>query len=278
MSELTIREFFALSKGVPFKDAYGIELELEQISEILDQGTISKHLSLITEDNSLRNNGYEFVSRPIGLMETLEFFNDVMLTDAVKWGDINTRCNERGSVHVHVNMANSTVGEVLRFLRFYCMLEPQFFNEVADHRKNNIYCVPLAATRMPSYIQRKSFMNLPGAWHKYTALNLKPITTFGTVEFRHLQATENSQEFFRWMRIIYNLQQASRELRTADISWEELLQLHERVFACPAILLDDLSLTYQEDVLNRNTWSLSLIQQRIKESKQKKCAESSVLL
>lgn len=266
MSDDLVREVFSLGREKPPYDAYGIELELESIMSIDSNSMV--HLSVVTDDNSLRNSGYEFVSCPITFEETFEFYDEVMFGPHVSWTDKKQRCNERGSIHVHVNMAHRSVNEVLRFLRFYCMLEPQFFQEVADHRRNNIYCVPLSATRMPFYVQQKLFSFLPKAWHKYTALNVKPLETFGTVEFRHLQATEDRAEFVRWMNIIRNLQAEARRATTATLSWEELLQLHQRVFGKEATLLDDLSLTYQEDVLNRGLWTPTQLTQRIKESKQ----------
>lgn len=247
-------------------DHMGLELELEQVKEVVDAGDIS-HICKVEEDHSLRNSGLEFISNPCSLQENLEFCHDVLESPAVKWHDKSLRCTERGSVHVHLNMLHSTIAETIRTLRFYCMLEPQFFAEVAPHRRNNIYCVSLMSTAMPRYIQQKSLTTLVNVWHKYTALNAKRLSDIGTLEFRHLQATDDLQVIERWLRIILNLKQAARDIREDNITWPMLLELHQRVFGKPATLISELEMCFQEDVVNRQEFTITGITQRIKEAK-----------
>jgi hypothetical protein len=42
-------------------------------------------------------------------------------------------------------------------------------------------------------------------WHKYTAFNLLPIAKQGTIEFRHLQGTNEKSEVEGWLRTLKQL-------------------------------------------------------------------------
>lgn len=266
MSDKTIAQFFGRLAAYT-DNSVGLELEMEQVMETRDEifGLLN-----VTEDNSLRNNGMEFISNPLLHNEALRFCKDVLHSTKVAWHDKTQRCTERGSIHVHVNMLHRTVEETVRFLRFYCLLEPQFFSEVEQHRRNNIYCVPLMATSMPRYIQQKGLNGMVGAWHKYTALNAKPLSQFGTVEFRHLQATDDMDTIDRWLSIILKLKQAAVDIRDSNLTWEQVLELHLRVFGKPATLLEDMEVCFQEDLVSRQQFDVTSIALRVREAK--KCA------
>lgn len=266
MSDKTIAAYFGNHNGYA-DNSLGLELEMEQVAEVA--GEIFGLLNT-TEDNSLRHNGLEFISQPITKPEALRFCKDVLHSSKVLWHAKDKRCTERGSIHVHVNMLHRTVDETIRFLRFYCLLEPQFFAEVEHHRRNNIYCVPLMATSMPRMVQQRSLLSMVNGWHKYTALNAKPLSQYGTVEFRHLQATDSLVTIERWLTLIGNLKQAAVDIRDSNLTWEQVLELHQRVFGIPATLLEDLEVCFQEDLVSRQMFDVNTITMRIKEAK--KCA------
>lgn len=261
--DTTVGNYFGLPNN-PSGDVYGIEMELEQLYELIN---FPKHCQNVTEDHSLRNNGMEFISKPVSLEDAVEFFVDTLTTEEVKWSDKTKRCTERGSVHVHVNVKHFSIAQLRKFLRFYCILEPEFFAFVHESRRNNIYCVPLAATQMPKYIQRLPTLgNIVESWHKYTALNVKCLSELGTVEFRHLEATENECTFRQWLGFIHQLKEATRAFPD-NLSWDNVHVLHHFVFSKPMEQVEDIKASYQEDLINRLNISPKMLAERIKESK-----------
>lgn len=267
----TMSHYFGLG-SYPMKGTlFGLELEMEQV-----EGTAEEipHCLKIAEDASLRNSGSEFISRPVPLEQAMEFFDAVMHSPAVNWLDKDERCSERGSIHVHVNVQDMSADQVRNMLRFYCVTEPQWFATVDSHRHNNIYCVPLHATAMPRYIQQKSLSAMADNWHKYTALNAKPLRQYGTLEFRHLQATDSADKLEYWLGCISRLRQLACEASTSDITWKDVERLHEAIFHKAMTDADLTRICYQEDLVNRQAFSIASIVQRIKETKQ--CAALSV--
>lgn len=198
----SIQRIYGTHDYVGFK--LGIEFEIESYQEVyMDKFPVCLHFH---EENSLRNLGAELVTDPCTFAQALEIHNLIFHGGGVKFECKNQACSERGSIHVHVNFADRTEEEAKTFIRYYYLLEPLFFSLVDSTRQNNIYCVPLSATHMLKYVlNNKSINYMCENWHKYTALNAKPLTNFGTIEFRHLQATDSHETFKRWLTSIQNL-------------------------------------------------------------------------
>ncbi len=179
----------------------GIELEIERSSGF----GYSKYFSRVA-DGSLRNEGNEFISLPLRvdtLLEQLqEFFQinrDVFVPECY---------SDRTSTHVHMNVQHFTKENVKTLLLYYALVEPLLFDFVGNYRQENIYCVPLNETLLLQDMS-KTVSNLFAAsgraWQKYTALNLLPITKYGTVEFRHMHGTNDFNKLSTWINSLSNL-------------------------------------------------------------------------
>jgi len=152
------------------------------------------------KDGSLRNNGLEFVTRPVTYQRSLELFD--YLHDNLKLGP--EPYTPRTSTHVHVNVASMTGPQLKHFVLLYALFEPVFFAYAGEKRKHNIHCVPLSYTLLPKYYNC-SISTLIDSWSKYTAFNLKPVKTQGTVEFRHLFGTGDKKVYQRWLTMLMEL-------------------------------------------------------------------------
>lgn len=194
-------EFPCLIKKSHTSFICGIEYEIEQIKH-LDSLSGHPFILSITKDGSLRDNGFEVITRPLDYDDHISFFNEMYQ----KIGFINRKeaFSKRTSIHVHVNCGGLTEQQVKTLVLVYAMLEPEFFSLVRLHRKHNIHCVPLSFTSLPS-IYKKNIFEYHAKWSKYTALNLKPLSTQCTIEFRHMHGTDNIEEFTRWLNKIKTL-------------------------------------------------------------------------
>lgn len=176
----------------------GCEFEIEAIK---NYDNVSQQFSIV-EDHSLRNNGREFKTFPSTYEDSLELFKD--LHEKLIVG--KEPFSDRTSIHVHVNVRDLELSEVRQMILIYALLEPLFFDFVGEKRKNSIFCVPLNYTFLPS-AYKSSTLVLLEKWknNKYTAFNILPINSFGTIEFRHLYGTNNKNVFSDWLSAIREL-------------------------------------------------------------------------
>ncbi len=154
----------------------------------------------LMHDGSLRNNGVEFITKPLSFEDSLKTFE--ILHKGLTLGP--QPFSSRTSIHVHVNMTNMSMAQLKHFLLLYALLEPVFFEVAGETRKHNIHCVPLNFTILPS-IYNKPIQDIVKAWSKYSAFNLMPVRTQGTVEFRHLYGTADAQVYQKWLTLIKEL-------------------------------------------------------------------------
>lgn len=176
----------------------GIECEIEGVV-----GTPQFQHFSTTKDGSLRHEGLEFISHPLPIGTLLEAFTNLhgeLELFSVPEGNFSPRT----STHVHINCRTLESEQVKTLLLLYALYEEYFFLLVSPARRGNIHCVPLTETHLPEMYERP-IECLVDRWHKYTALNLLPLSSLGTVEFRHLQGTGDPQVLEEWLTCLERL-------------------------------------------------------------------------
>ena len=211
----------------------GLECEIEAIT---DHGKAESLGWNITTDGSLRNNGHEYISRPIPIPVASEMFKKLHRT--IKTG-VHDPFSQRTSIHVHANCANMKLKEVRDTVWLYALFEEAFFLMCAPDRRENIHCTPLTETCLPM-IYNTSVSTMISRWHKYTALNLKPLTKQGTIEFRHMQGHADSALLDEWLLIIRNLLATAREkpLDSSLLEEDNMKILFDKIFGCSRLSSD----------------------------------------
>ena len=176
----------------------GIEVELEKFAAKEDPSTL-RYWNL-KEDGSLRNNGMEFVLKvPLkgfdleSALRELEEYLQKCKYDASK------RC----STHIHVDVRDFTFEQLRTLVTVFCMFEEFLFRYVGGNRDDNFYCLPL-------YKSNQNKMDI--CWDisnqvidlspKYSSLNIQPIRSFGSVEFRMQDALTDFDSLVEWSTII----------------------------------------------------------------------------
>ena len=212
-----ISEDFGISVATPLRDPIsgfrvGCEFEIEDIKS---HEQVSDFVS-ITNDGSLRNGGYEYITPAITVPEALTTFSK--LHSLLVYG--NEPFTERTSIHVHVNCCNLTQLEVRGIVLLYALFEEAFFMMVDPSRRDNIHCVALTETHLPS-IYRTGLSTWVSKWHKYTALNLKPLSTQGTIEFRHMHGHNEFVVFEAWILLLEKLVSLGRGFAVTAENLEE---------------------------------------------------------
>ena len=127
--------------------------------------------------------------------------------------------NRRTSVHIHVGVRYLTVEQLLNLILLYLVVEPIFFAFAEKYtgyrRQDNNFCVPISQStlslNLPLILSKlkssevEVVHELGKRWKKYTGLNLLPICTQGTIEFRHLGGTIQFETLYQWISMIQNL-------------------------------------------------------------------------
>ena len=202
----------------------GAELEIEDV-ETYEEAFMDQNAIRVEEDGSLRNDGREFLLPPSHKDRLCYLFSEIHHNLSLGQDPYTNRT----STHIHVNCMYSTEMQVRNLLWLYAIFEPLAFHYVGPQRKNNIHCVPLNYTTMPS-VYGQDLVTIVDRWHKYTAFNLIPLRELGTVEFRHLEGTGDTRRFRVWLEFIETLWTAahSRDILTVadllDLTWLRELQ------------------------------------------------------
>lgn len=178
----------------------GVEYEVESVKQVKEDLLVDRGVS-ITKDGSLRNGGLEFITQPESKIVSLLTFKRLFENIALGPDPFTSRT----SIHIHMNVAAMEDKHFLSLLYTYAALEPVFFNYVGKERQHNIHCVPLSDTYLSKYYRSKSVEALVNKWSKYTALNIKPVTTQGSIEFRHMFGTNDYSKFLSWVEMIEKL-------------------------------------------------------------------------
>lgn len=180
----------------------GVELETESVSHRLDLGAYEKPLNIFAKtDASLRGNAYEFITKPMRSDHCLSALKQFFTLTGFNEDNYSDRC----SVHVHVNCTDMELSQVSSVALLYTVLEEILFEFVGHNRDTNIYCIPWSHCRAHLNLVQKFLSNAYGVlnnWNKYTALNLIPLHSLGTVEFRQMHGTADMEKLTTWINLI----------------------------------------------------------------------------
>lgn len=193
----------------------GIEVEVEGLTYNREyyqsyDNPVQSHWNVV-RDGSLRGgNSAEFVFKePMFGTDVIDALN--VLYDSI--GDIPF--STRTSVHVHLDVRDMSYSQLLNLVIIYLLVEPILFSLVKQERVENPYCAPLRACgsylsgirRCLSSSSSDGYFSSLGnsSGNKYTALNLLPMATQGSIEFRHKEGTTDISSITQWVNVILAL-------------------------------------------------------------------------
>ena len=207
-------------KGVPSpllvrNDVYiGVELELEDMPfDTQKEGPLVPHWQKDV-DNSLRGDypyefrfGFPYVGEDI--VDALEEFDTFVRGKTTK-----PSCNERTSVHVHMDVRNLTARQLFNLVTVYIATEHLLYNYVAPSREENIFCLPMykadtevkwaALLSAALYSDTPQTLNMHSSapHNKYGGLNIGVMYKQGSIEFRMHQGEWAAAPLLKWINIL----------------------------------------------------------------------------
>lgn len=192
------------------KTIIGIEVEVENVGRepLPEFGGAFTGFWRTEADNSLRNNGIEFISVPIKGDQIRRAVG--MIAGLPK----SVQFSPRTSVHIHMNIRDLTPEEIAKIVMVYMCLEKLLFRFAGEFREQNNFSVPLYNLRWIDKLvtelmafNKGNLKALQSQEMRYSALNFEPMFGQGSIEFRHLGGTNNPQRMFTWINILFAIKQ-----------------------------------------------------------------------
>lgn len=210
------------TKGAHLTDRrlVGIELELEGVNI----PSVPRNFSWVIErDGSLINNGREFIlAEPRWGQDLEDSINQ--LYDLLDEGTYTL--SSRTSTHIHMDVREMEPLEVFSVVSMFALTERILFNNFGQERVKSNFCLPLFADtqvfEVINQVLRGGVEEFVDALDKYSALNLRPMRTQGSIEFRFAQATKTREDMLFLLKTLYCIFNPSKE----GLEVEDLLNQH----------------------------------------------------
>lgn len=195
----------------------GIEFEIENcrennIPEDLPRefNQVFNSLWSVTQDGSLRNNGLEFITKPLS-GQNLTFALQ-MLENYTKKVYPECEATSRCGIHVHINALDINTAQLFAWVSLYQIFEKQLYR-ISGGRDKNLFCLPTWAWdgNIKQAIQYFGIREDDGvtAAHqlssiglKYAGMNTRTLSEHGTLEFRQMQTTKDMAKIAQWADLL----------------------------------------------------------------------------
>lgn len=183
----------------------GIEIEVE--GESLPSGRRLQATNWNSkEDDSLRGESKEYIIKhPINLDEVK--FNVDTLNDKFSKSGAVFYDSYRAGVHVHVNVQNLTFRQVVTFLTTYFIFEEVLTEWCGETRVGNHFCLRSTDAyyliqSLVTTISKNAVYNLASDSLRYSSVNVSSIPKHGSVEFRALESTIDTDRIYNWCKAL----------------------------------------------------------------------------
>lgn len=177
---------------------FGVEIE----GEFQDRPLLINNREWTTKnDSSLRGYAAEYVfKKPLDNISKPLRYIEKAIKDGPKVEE-----SIRTSVHVHLNVQQENPFDIHRFMTVYWLCENSLLKFCEDHRQSNLFCLPVRKAETPVRMMKKdyedNYYNLHGCQTdavRYAGCNLASINKFGSLEFRALEGTFDSNRINMW--------------------------------------------------------------------------------
>lgn len=219
-----MKKIYELLAKKQLKGDVGIEIECEgkKLKEVATEVWHSE------DDGSLRGvypeSRAEYVlNKPIPLATVVSAMEE--LNHFLKNSEIDF--SFRTSVHVHVNVLDLTEDQLKSFIYTYLLLEEVLFNYCGNSRKANRFCLRISDAdgilEILNNIFRNGWAKIKGLREdnvRYAAINLASINKYGSVEFRGMRGTIDTNVINTWATALVSI-------RNYACHHENVLSVHD---------------------------------------------------
>lgn len=197
-SKVTVSDI--LFRGQAVSGCYGVEIEVEGSA----LPTELSHLWRVTRDGSLRGEAYEYVfSSPLNREDAKKALSQLYRKLAkARWDDTG-----RAGVHVHMNVRDLDLRELLSFICLYLVFEEVLLDFCGEDRKGNLFCLQsddaeYLMIKLKDFFETLSFGTLSTDALRYSSLNLTALKKYGSLEFRSLPSPVTEERLNIWIDLL----------------------------------------------------------------------------
>lgn len=127
----------------------------------------------------------------------------------------------RTSVHVHVNVQDLTLDEVMNMIYAYLLCETALMRSCGESRQGNRFCLRLEdAEALTACIiklirsgETKFAANNPGDLFRYASINLLALWKYGSLEFRGMEGTLDIKRISTWCTTLVNIREFAKKFK-----------------------------------------------------------------
>lgn len=178
-----------------YNNPIGIEVELEDWKGVWSD----RFYWHAVEDGSLKDHGMELVSSPLSgrcIDYAIHELSLILEQNSPKF-------SHRTSVHVHCNVSKYSRNQLITLMALYACVEEMLFSFVDGKRRGNSFAYRLVGTPAEVIFYPSNKEGQPTT--KYCAFNIAPVPKQMTVEFRHLEGTQDFKKLRRWLQLVAKL-------------------------------------------------------------------------
>lgn len=218
-----------LGKNNPIKGDFGVEIEIEgeNLVPLEDPHWTTK------KDGSLRGafpeQAAEYVfKKPLSYDKVRPALES--LADCLKDSKLNF--SFRTSVHVHVNVQDMNMTQVLNFIYAYLLVEEPLMNFCGDERIGNRFCLRLSdAEGLVNTLNRMmergddALRAIEEEAVRYAAVNVAALRNYGSLEFRGMRGNLDVDILTTWVGTLHNLRKFACEMESPDAIYAMFMEM-----------------------------------------------------
>jgi len=199
--------------GLNINGEVGIEVEVEgaNLPVKIGGGGIWK----ATKDNSLRGESMEYIFNGPKPRDNVDKYVDA-LWSVFRVNNSILNVSHRTSVHVHLNVSNLRVYDVVNIFTLYSIVEDFLIPFCGPQRAGNLFCLRMkdaqyVIKKFKDCILNYCFFRLGGDDIRYSGLNLDACRKYGSVEFRAMRGLTEPELVKQWVSILLEIKDAAVE-------------------------------------------------------------------
>lgn len=203
----------------PIEGEVGIEVEVEgnNLRSMFPRAVPWKAV----HDGSLRGESMEYVLRKPLKREAYPLALNV-LRNQLEEGGSRVVYSNRCGVHVHINCQELEISDVVSIITTYLCLEEVLVKWCGEDRVGNLFCLRATdAAGIIRYIQRlidTKNIGICGTDRiRYGSINLKALSTYGSLEFRAMRSDLTPGVIEDWVEMLLRIKDYSVGKQPVDI-------------------------------------------------------------
>ena len=213
---------FAFRTNLPASAEIGAEFEVE--GSRLPDPALFKYHWFVENDGSLRGRYWqecaEYVLKNPVSVAYFKSKSFPYLTKIMRRNKAKPKFSGRCSTHIHVNVQNMYIYQVIVFALLYYIFEDIALRLAGQERSGNLFCIGANNSDVFSEAIKQAMESnineLVNDGAKYAAVNFNSIPKYGSLEFRALRGTFNQNEVYNWIDFLFALKNHAASMAPED--------------------------------------------------------------